>query len=163
MIKKHYYKGRYKLKYPNKYKGNINNIIYRSSWERKFMCMCDTNSKIISWSSEELIIPYISPKDNQYHRYFIDFNITVRDKNNFIKNIIIEVKPLSQVYPPTKTGKKKSIYTKEVETYLINQAKWKAALEYCNKRNYEFIIATDKKIPKKMINEQINYKIWKIF
>jgi len=58
-------KGKYKPIYPAKYIGNINTIIYRSLWERRFMLYCDKSDQIIRWSSEELHIPYLSPKDNQ--------------------------------------------------------------------------------------------------
>ena len=51
------YKGHYNPTNPQKYKGNSSNIIYRSLWERKFMVYCDTNSFILEWGSEEIIIP----------------------------------------------------------------------------------------------------------
>ena len=44
-------KSRYKPKNPQKYQGNPNNIICRSSWERKFCVWCDVNKNIISWAS----------------------------------------------------------------------------------------------------------------
>ena len=56
-----------------KYKGNIDTIIVRSSWEKEVMIWLDTHSKVKSWVSEELVIPYISPVDNRRHRYFPDF------------------------------------------------------------------------------------------
>ena len=39
------YKGKYKPSYPQKYKGDPTNIIYRSLWERKFMVYCDNNER----------------------------------------------------------------------------------------------------------------------
>ena len=72
------YKGKYKPSYPKKYKGDPNNIIYRSLWERKFMVYCDKNENILEWGSEEVIVPYRSPIDNRYHRYFPDFYIKVK-------------------------------------------------------------------------------------
>ena len=56
-------KSRYRPKYPQKYQGNHNNIICRSSWERKFCRYCDLNNNIIAWASEEISIPYMSPVD----------------------------------------------------------------------------------------------------
>jgi hypothetical protein len=67
------YKGRYSPKNPGKYKGDPTGIIYRSLWERKLMVYLDENKSIIQWSSEEIAIPYISPLDIRYHRYFPDF------------------------------------------------------------------------------------------
>jgi trans-aconitate methyltransferase len=79
------YKGYYKPSYPNKYKGDPNNIVYRSLWERKFMVYCDTNENILEWGSEEIVVPYKSPVDNRYHRYFPDFYIKYKDVNGKIK------------------------------------------------------------------------------
>ena len=45
------YKGKYKIKNPNKYLGNPTNIIYRSLMERRFMVWCDSNDKCYKWSS----------------------------------------------------------------------------------------------------------------
>ena len=87
------YKGKYTPTNPRKYRGNPSNIIYRSSWERKFMVYCDTNEKIIEWCSEEVIIPYLSPWDGKMHRYFPDFYIKIKQHNGTTKKLIIEVKP----------------------------------------------------------------------
>ena len=79
-------KSRYKPSNPEKYQGNPNNIICRSSWERRFCVWCDKNENIISWASEEFSIPYMSPIDKRVHRYFPDYIIKVKEKNNKIKN-----------------------------------------------------------------------------
>ena len=60
------------------------------------MIYCDTNEKILEWGSEEIIVPYRSPVDNRYHRYFPDFYVKVKDKNGKIKKMIIEIKPYKQ-------------------------------------------------------------------
>ena len=49
----------------HKYKGDPNKIIYRSSWERKFMTYCCSNSSIAWWTSE-YPIQYISPIDETF-------------------------------------------------------------------------------------------------
>ena len=41
------YKGLFKPLNPQKYKGNHKNIIYRSSWEKRFMGYCDKKKEII--------------------------------------------------------------------------------------------------------------------
>ena len=74
-------KSRYKPKHPQKYQGNHNNIICRSSWERKFCRYCDLTENIISWASEEISIPYMSPVDKRPHKYFPDFLMKVRESN----------------------------------------------------------------------------------
>ena len=102
------YKGRYIPKKPSKYRGDAQNIIYRSLWERKFMVYCDTSPSIIEWGSEEVIIPYLSPLDGRIHRYFPDFYIKVKQADGLMKKMIIEVKPKVQCSPP-KTPKRKPV------------------------------------------------------
>ena len=137
-------KSLYKPKYPRKYQGNPNNIICRSSWERKFCRYCDLNEKIVQWGSEEFHIPYISPVDGKVHRYFPDFIIKVREQTGDIKRYVIEVKPKKQTRPPVQTTKKRTkTYINEVKTYAVNEAKWKAADEWCKDRLLEFKIITE--------------------
>ena len=136
-------KSRYKPKNPQKYQGNPNNIICRSSWERKFCVWCDVNKNIISWASEEMSIPYLSPKDNRVHRYYPDYLIKVKEKNNKISSYVIEVKPKKQTQPPKKRSRVTKSYIYECQTYAINQAKWKAANEFCNDNKIEFKIITE--------------------
>ena len=69
-------KSKYKPSHPRKYKGNAENIICRSSWERKFCRYCDLNENILEWGSEEFYIPYVSPVDRKVHKYFPDFIIS---------------------------------------------------------------------------------------
>lgn len=141
------YKVKYKIKNPNKYLGNPTNIIYRSLMERRFMEWCDSNDKCYKWSSEEVVIPYISPIDNKRHRYFPDFLIQT-PKGWFL----IEVKPLTQSRPPKKLVvenlelKKKRRYIKSVQTWLVNEAKWKAATKVCEKKGWSFQILTEKQL-----------------
>jgi hypothetical protein len=137
-------KSRYKPSNPEKYKGNPNNIICRSSWERKFCVWCDTNPSIIEWGSEEFWIPYKSPVDNRVHRYFPDFFIKVKDNNGNVKSYVIEVKPKRQTKPPENNPKRKTkTWINEVKTYAVNEAKWKAAKEFCADRLLEFKIITE--------------------
>ena len=137
-------KSRYKPEYPRKYKGDPNNIICRRSWERKFCRWCDLNENILEWGSEEFCIPYRSPVDRRVHRYFPDFIIKVREQTGDIKRYVIEVKPKKQTRPPVQTSKKRTkTYINEVKTYAVNEAKWKAADEWCKDRLLEFKIITE--------------------
>ena len=95
-------KSRYKPKHPRKYQGNHNNIICRSSWERKFCRYCDLTENIVAWASEEISIPYLSPVDKRPHRYYPDFLMKVRESNGSIKTYVVEVKPKKQTKPPKK-------------------------------------------------------------
>lgn len=136
-------KGTFKPKNPHKYKGNPTNIIYRSSWELKLMMYLDDTPNIISWGSEEIIIPYRSPIDNKIHRYFVDFVVTKINSNGLKETMLIEVKPLKQTKPPKKQKKITKTYITEVKTWGINEAKWKAANEYCKDRKWSFHIFTE--------------------
>ncbi len=136
-------KSRYYPEYPNKYKGNPNNIICRSSWERKFCRWCDLNENVLEWGSEEFWIPYKSPVDNRVHRYFPDFIIKVREKTGELKTYVIEVKPKRQTIPPKQKARVTKSYINEVKTYAVNQAKWKAADEFCKDRMIQFKVITE--------------------
>ncbi len=138
------YKGKYKPEHPKKYKGDPTNIVYRSLWERKFMRYCDLNESVYQWQSEEIIIPYKSPMDNRIHRYFPDFFIKYTDRNGKRRSVVIEVKPKRQLKMPEKNPKRRTkSWAYDVNNWIINQAKWKAAEEYCADRQYEFRIMTE--------------------
>lgn len=136
-------KSKYKPSFPKKYKGDPNNIICRSSWERRFCRWCDLNENIILWGSEEFCIPYLSPVDGRVHRYFPDFIIKVREQTGDIKTYVIEVKPKKQTREPKKPSRTTKRYITEVKTYAVNKAKWKAADEWCKDRLIEFKIITE--------------------
>ena len=136
-------KSRYKPSNPKKYNVNPNNIICRSSWERKFCQWCDKIKSVVSWASEEISIPYVSPKDNRIHRYYPDFLIKVKEINNKIQTYVVEVKPKKQTLPPKKKKKITKSYIYECTTYAVNQAKWKAADEFCKDNRINFKIVTE--------------------
>ena len=141
-------KGYFKPRHPSKYKGDPTNIIYRSSWEKRCMIYFDRNPNVLSWNSEEIIVPYKSPIDGRYHRYFPDFLIKVKKKDGKEEVIMIEVKPYYQTQEPKKTdtGKLTKRYINEVKTYAINKYKWDAAIEYCKDRQWSFKILTENEL-----------------
>jgi len=138
------YKGKFSPKNPEKYKGNPTNITYRSLWELRFMRHLDSHPKVLQWASEEIIIPYRSPKDNQIHRYFPDFWVRMMTTEGTINTMIIEIKPAVQAKEPVRQQKVTRRYINEVMTYGINQAKWKAATEFCADRKWQFKVMTEK-------------------
>lgn len=138
-----FYKGKFKPKFPDKYLGDPTNIIFRSSWEKKFMVWCDSNSSVLKWQSEETIIPYRCPTDNRIHRYFVDFRIQIRDKVGVLKTYLVEIKPDSQTKPPVYPGRKTQRYLTEAMTFMKNQAKWKAAEQFAKDRGWDFVILTE--------------------
>jgi len=136
--------GKYFPRHPKKYKGNPTNIVYRSSWEKKFMNWCDLTESVSEWQSEEFFIPYRSPIDGRVHRYFPDFFVKYRDANGKRRTMVVEVKPKKETKMPTTNPKRRTkSWAYSVRTYAVNQAKWKAAKEFCKDNNYEFKIMTE--------------------
>ena len=136
--------GKYFPRHPKKYKGNPTNIVYRSSWEKKFMNWCDLTESVSEWQSEEFFIPYRSPIDGRVHRYFPDFFVKYKDNNGKKRVLVIEVKPKKETKMPTTNPKRRTkSWAYSVRTYAVNQAKWKAAKEFCKDNNYEFKIMTE--------------------
>lgn len=138
------YKGVFRPKNPDKYQGNPSNIIYRSLWELKLMRYLDDHSDVLSWGSEELIIPYRSPLDGKVHRYFPDFIVKKKNREGVVSTIVIEVKPKAQTIEPKVQKKTTKKYINEVTTWGVNQAKWKAAESYCEDRKWKFQLMTEK-------------------
>jgi len=107
------------------------------------MVWCDKNKNILEWGSEEIALPYRSPLDNKIHRYFPDFYVKVRETNGSIKKMLVEIKPKKHCIEPKVQKKKTKGYIYEVKEYLRNQAKWEAAKEFCEDRQWEFKIITE--------------------
>ena len=132
---------------PRKYKGDIGNIQYRSSWELTWMMRCDSDPNILMWSSEELIIPYISPLDKKKHRYYPDFLMQTKQIDGSKKTFVVEIKPFKETKEPVINSKRrKKTMLKEAQTYSVNQAKWKYAKAWCADRKIEFIVITEKEL-----------------
>lgn len=151
MAKHRYSKGHYRPINIQKYKGDIKGIIYRSSWELKYMRYLDTDDSIIKWSSEPFPIEYFLEHDGQWHNYWFDFWVRMKDGTEYI----IEVKPHKETCPPRKT-KRKQEYLEERRrryreiarwrVYNINQVKWAAAEDFCDKNNITFAIITEREL-----------------
>lgn len=143
----HYRQGVFTPKNPEKYVGNVNQIIYRSGLERRYMYFFDNNPFIKSWCSEEVVVKYLFDGDGRYHRYYPDFIIEMETTSGKTKRVMIEIKPFSETQPP-KMGKRKtpkalSNYRYQVEMFVKNQNKWEAARSYCQRNNMEFMILTE--------------------
>ncbi len=138
-----YKQGIYHPEHPEKYKGTLP-IVYRSGLELSFLRWCDRNENIISFGSESVVLPYISPKDGKTHRYFVDGNIKMKTPNG-VKKYLIEVKPSTQAVPPkTSKNKKRSTILYEQIQWAVNQQKWDSAKAWCQKNGYHFAILTEK-------------------
>jgi hypothetical protein len=130
-------KGRYIPKFPEKYVGDVNNVVFRSKWEIRFMEFCDNNLNIIKWGSEEIRIPYVKPTTGKVHMYYPDFFILYKNaKGDMIKELI-EIKPKKEAV----LTKKSSLYDKVA--IVINMAKWDAAKQFCENHGMTFRVLTE--------------------
>ena len=69
---------------------------------------------------------------------------TYKDKNGSIRTVVVEIKPKNQVQMPEQNPKRRTkSWAYKVQTWVVNQAKWEAAKEFCADRNYEFRIMTE--------------------
>lgn len=136
------YRGRYRPINESKYVGDVADIVYRSSWEYKLFTYFDSHPNVSKWSSETVIIPYISPIDKRMHRYFVDAWVQFIRPNGEIAEFLIEVKPNIQRSPPSKSmlPAHPRRYKKALVTYAINQAKWEAAQKVADVKGWKFLI-----------------------
>lgn len=136
-------KGRFRPRNPEKYKGDVTQIVFRSSWEIKMMRRLDTDPNVVAWSSECVIVPYRDKSTGRMRRYFPDFWFRRRDGKEFL----VEVKPLKETVPPvrtpTKTDKR---FMTECMTYAKNISKWEAATRYSRERDWGFLIITEREL-----------------
>lgn len=139
------YQGTFYPANPQKYTGDVNGIVFRSGMELRMMKYLDERKNVLAWSSEETVVPYVSPIDNRLHRYFVDFQAVIQGpKGN--RTILFEVKESTATRPPKapKTGKKTARFVRETMTYAVNMTKWETARKVCEQKGWEFIILTDK-------------------
>lgn len=136
-------KGFFKPRNPKKYRGDPTKIVYRSSWELKFMGYLDAHSDVVEWASEEFSIPYRSPIDGRVHRYFPDFLVKKVNADGTKETVVVEIKPFKQTKPPEVRKKQTKQYLQEVYTWGINSAKWDAAREFCKDKKWKFMIMTE--------------------
>lgn len=130
--------GLFRPKNPQKYVGNVNRIAFRSSWEVSFMKWLDANDAIIRWGSEELFIPYVSPKDGRVHRYFPDIVVLYKHKDGSIRKEIVEIKPYKETIETPRMS------PRDAEAIMINRAKWAAAAEFAARNGASFRVVTEK-------------------
>jgi hypothetical protein len=138
--KQKFRQGVYTVKNRQKYIGK-KPPIFRSSWEMSFMQYLDEHEKVKGWCCECVVVPYTF--NGKPKRYFPDFLVVWEDN----KTQVIEIKPHRETKPPRQTkNKSRKTLLYEQFTYLKNQLKWKAANEFCLKKDWEFKILTEKDI-----------------
>ena len=67
----------------------------------------------------------------------------IKKENGLTECVLIEVKPKKQLSQPKKPKRITRRYLSEVYTFGVNEAKWKAATEYCSDRKWRFKIITE--------------------
>lgn len=145
-----YKQGYYTPKNPQKYLGDVNKIVYRSSYELEVHQFFDNNPRVLKWASEEIAINYIKPTTGRVHKYYPDYLISYVNKDGEIKWELIEVKPTQQTTQSRSRNQRTRLY--ENIQYTINVAKWEAATRWCETMThqtgypYSFRILTERKI-----------------
>jgi hypothetical protein len=137
--------GKFVPRNPEKYIGDIHNIIYRSSWEGKFCQYCDQNPNIIKWASEAIQIEYWNPVDKKTHIYHPDYYIKTQKTDGTTEDWIIEIKPASQYQLDKKpvlkgpmTEKRILSHNEQMKTWIVNRAKFDAAMNFAKYNGYRF-------------------------
>lgn len=110
-------------------------IIYRSSYELKFITWLETNDKVKHWASECICIPYLFI-DGTTHRYYPDYFVEIEDGTK----MVVEIKPYNQTQKPLNEN------CWAAKEYAKNRCKWAAAVEFCKAKGYVFKILTEKTI-----------------
>lgn len=146
MVRKGIRKGYFRPRHPEKYVGNLNKIIYRSSWELSFMSFLDNNASVEKWGSEIIAIPYRKPTTGRIHKYYPDFWIKYKNQNGKEIQEVIEIKPEKHARRPTTVGKSKKTQLYEALTWSINKAKWRAAANFCDKYGMTWRVLTERQI-----------------
>lgn len=163
------HQGHYKVQNIDKYVGDHNLVVYRSSWEFSFCKWCDFSPSIRRWSSEPIRIPYYdrvskleeckklgldpnNPRNWVKKFYNTDFWVEV-DKGGEVEKWFIEVKPkhkLKKPIPPPSNAPLKDIkrFNMHAKEYLINEAKFAALNEWANKNNCKFYVFTEDQLYK---------------
>ena len=145
-MKKYPKVGKYKVRNKEKYVGNLHECEHRSHWEHIYMKYLDGNPNVMEWGSETVIVPYYNPVEKRTRRYFVDFYVKVMTGRGMIKKYIIEIKPYNQCFPPKKPKRQTAAYKNKINAYVVNQSKWKAAKKYADKRDWEFVVITEKEL-----------------
>lgn len=157
-------------KQPGKYKQglylprNTNKVIklnsqgglyYRSGLEQKMMIYLDTNERIIHWGAEHIRVPYTKTEwvseTQEYktteHGYYPDFYYELQKSDGSVSRVVAEVKPSSETMEPKlnekPTAKQLKNFEYSLKMYNKNLSKWKAMIEYCERKGFEFIIITE--------------------
>lgn len=110
-------------------------IIYRSSYELKFITWLESSNKVKNWGSECFYIPYLYI-DGKIHKYYPDYFVEMTDGTK----MVVEIKPYNQTQKPINEN------CWAAKEYSKNMCKWKATSEFCDAKGYKFKILTERTI-----------------
>lgn len=148
--KSRFHNGYYKIQNPHKYMGNPVDIVYRSSWEYKFMIYCDLTAGVLKWGSEVFRIPYIDYMGKN-RIYIPDFYLETRDMINdgLMNRFLVEIKPDKETHEPiipigNISEKKLKNLQYDIGVWQKNKYKWTYTIVWCNARDIKFWLLTEK-------------------
>ncbi len=123
---------------------------FKSLWERYVFYWCDTNTTVVKWGYECIVIPYIYAVDSKKHMYHVDLYVEIMDERGVIKKWLLEIKPLEDRTAPKepKSKSKKALdrFKFKAETFIKNMNKWDAARLYAKQRGMTFKILSENEI-----------------
>jgi len=140
-------------------------VYYRSGYEKVLMRYFDLNEDIIKWGGEIIQIPYeLTHFENgmtkiKNHVYHTDFYYEIKSGDS-VKKVVVEVKPQKEYnmvialnekkikVPEKGSGKRLKNFEYDMKMAYRNKAKWEAAIKWCAKKGYEFIIVTEQHLSK---------------
>lgn len=104
------------------------------------MIWLESNPHVTHWASECICIPYYYVVDKKTHHYYPDYFVEFDDG----RCVVVEIKPSSQTKQPMALNEDSYSYRE----YIKNRCKWKAAVEFCKARGYDFKILTEHTVMK---------------
>lgn len=107
------------------------------------MLYADRNPNIIAVSYEGFYINYIDTTSSPPvpRKYYIDFIIYVRNPDNTVRKVWVEIKMKKEVDKPTKSKN-----PDDMKIWIKNQCKWKSAVSMARKQGVDFRIITEKEL-----------------
>jgi len=157
--------GYYKPKNLDKYIGDPELVIYRSSWEYGFCKFCDMSPSVTRWSSEPVTIPYYDrvskleecaklgldpndPRNWEVKNYNTDFWFELDRGEDEKEKIFVEIKPsykLKKPLPPDRDAPlaEQRKFNKAAREFLINEAKFAAMKEWSERNGCKFYVFTE--------------------
>lgn len=128
---------RYDIVNPEKFTNGGDHLIVRSSWEKDFAQHCDLMPSVISWGYESVQIPYRDPLTGKQKIYIPDFFVKMATRDGFAIDKVFEIKPMHEQLDENARN------AKDAALIARNNAKWHAAIQWCDRHSAEFEILNE--------------------